>query len=319
MSLGEVLAHLQSEFPDLTISKIRFLESQGLIEPERTPTGYRKFNEPDVARLRWILRQQRDHFLPLKVIKSKLENAHQIDFDSTDPDPEPPGNPWDSETIPIAPGFVIGVRRSELDEERLAELLREVEPLLGEAHRLVQGNVLDDESARVLDTQLRVWWIEVESPRPNVWTLESAGTAIAKAVAAAPGVADRTVATLVDVGMDPSEAAGLVADLEGDLAGGGLGGSDPIVDQRSAEATSTAIGEHVARRSWPNQSLPDQIIEDLRVGVHDAIKRMPFVAGGATVTALGAGAYKAWQVLFDTPLGAAIRAVFGIIRAVFGV
>lgn len=72
LSIGEVLALLKEEFPDITISKIRFLESQGLLDPERTPSGYRKFYEADVERLRWILRQQREHFLPLKVIKGKL-------------------------------------------------------------------------------------------------------------------------------------------------------------------------------------------------------------------------------------------------------
>jgi len=72
LSIGEVLALLKEEFADITISKIRFLESQGLVEPERTASGYRKFYEPDVERLRWILRQQRENFLPLKVIKGRL-------------------------------------------------------------------------------------------------------------------------------------------------------------------------------------------------------------------------------------------------------
>jgi DNA-binding transcriptional MerR regulator len=72
LSIGEVLALLQGDFPDVTISKIRFLESQGLLDPERTPSGYRKFYETDVERLRWILHQQREHFLPLKVIKDRL-------------------------------------------------------------------------------------------------------------------------------------------------------------------------------------------------------------------------------------------------------
>ncbi len=72
LSIGEVLALLRPEFSDLTISKIRFLESQGLLDPERTPSGYRKFYEPDVERLRWILRQQREQYLPLKVIKGRL-------------------------------------------------------------------------------------------------------------------------------------------------------------------------------------------------------------------------------------------------------
>jgi DNA-binding transcriptional MerR regulator len=75
LSIGEVLSLLQGEFPDVTISKIRFLESQGLLDPERTPSGYRKFYEADIDRLRWILRQQKDHYLPLKVIKDRLDDA----------------------------------------------------------------------------------------------------------------------------------------------------------------------------------------------------------------------------------------------------
>jgi DNA-binding transcriptional MerR regulator len=71
-SIGEVLVSVKTEFPDITISKIRFLESEGLIEPERTPSGYRKFYEKDVERLRSILRMQRDEYLPLKVIKERL-------------------------------------------------------------------------------------------------------------------------------------------------------------------------------------------------------------------------------------------------------
>jgi len=72
-SIGEVLSLLKEEHEDLTISKIRFLESQGLIEPERTPSGYRRFYDTDIDRLRWILSQQRDNFMPLKVIKRHLE------------------------------------------------------------------------------------------------------------------------------------------------------------------------------------------------------------------------------------------------------
>jgi len=75
LSIGEVLSLLKEEFPDVTISKIRFLESQGLLDPDRTPSGYRKFYESDVERLRWILRQQREHFLPLKVIKGRLRSG----------------------------------------------------------------------------------------------------------------------------------------------------------------------------------------------------------------------------------------------------
>ena len=69
MSIGEVLLALKTEYPDITISKIRFLEGEGLIEPERTASGYRKFYEGDIERLRQILKLQRDEYLPLKVIK----------------------------------------------------------------------------------------------------------------------------------------------------------------------------------------------------------------------------------------------------------
>ena len=72
LSIGEVLVSLKTEYPDITISKIRFLEGEGLIEPERTASGYRKFYEHDVERLRHILKMQRDEYLPLKVIKERL-------------------------------------------------------------------------------------------------------------------------------------------------------------------------------------------------------------------------------------------------------
>ena len=79
LSIGDVLTLLRQEFQDITISKIRFLESQGLVNPERTPSGYRKFYEHDVERLRWVLRQQREHFLPLKVIKDRLDDGSAED------------------------------------------------------------------------------------------------------------------------------------------------------------------------------------------------------------------------------------------------
>ncbi|HLX49925.1 MAG TPA: MerR family transcriptional regulator [Streptosporangiaceae bacterium] len=72
--IGEVLAQLSGEFPDIRISKIRFLESEGLIEPARAPSGYRRFSRRDVERLRYILTAQRDHYLPLKVIKERLDS-----------------------------------------------------------------------------------------------------------------------------------------------------------------------------------------------------------------------------------------------------
>lgn len=72
-NIGQVLEQLRTDFSGVTISKIRFLEDQGLIKPERTPAGYRKFSEDDIERLRYILRMQRDHYLPHKVIAEHLD------------------------------------------------------------------------------------------------------------------------------------------------------------------------------------------------------------------------------------------------------
>jgi DNA-binding transcriptional MerR regulator len=73
MSIGEVLERLRPEFPEVSISKIRFLEDQGLVEPERAPSGYRRFSPADLERLRYVLSVQRDHYLPLRVIREHLE------------------------------------------------------------------------------------------------------------------------------------------------------------------------------------------------------------------------------------------------------
>jgi len=87
LSIGDVLTLLRQEFPDVTISKIRFLESQGLVNPERSPSGYRKFYDHDVERLRWVLRQQREHFLPLKVIRDRLASEEGVDLPAPEAEP----------------------------------------------------------------------------------------------------------------------------------------------------------------------------------------------------------------------------------------
>ncbi len=97
LSIGEVLDLLKDEFPDVTISKIRFLESRGLLDPERTPSGYRKFYDDDIRRLRWILTQQKEHFLPLKVIKGRLESGAV--------DEEPGAGPGGNDVQPTLPSL----------------------------------------------------------------------------------------------------------------------------------------------------------------------------------------------------------------------
>ena len=106
LSIGDVLTLLRQEFPDVTISKIRFLESQGLVNPERTPSGYRKFYDHDVERLRWVLRQQREHFLPLKVIKDRLDDEPGT------PDSPAPAAAGPAEPVPPATAEVAERRSS---------------------------------------------------------------------------------------------------------------------------------------------------------------------------------------------------------------
>lgn len=91
--IGGVLAELQQDFPDLSISKIRFLEAEGLLEPQRSGAGYRSYSAADVERLRFILTAQRDRFWPLKVIREALdamERGLTVDADAGSPTPQPP-------------------------------------------------------------------------------------------------------------------------------------------------------------------------------------------------------------------------------------
>lgn len=125
MSIGEVLVTIKTEFPDITISKIRFLEGEGLIAPERTPSGYRKFYDDDVDRLRQILKLQRDEYLPLKVIKERLarEDAGEVLAEQ----PERPEHPAADEEVALPP---TGLHMSAdelaaatgIERERIAEL-----------------------------------------------------------------------------------------------------------------------------------------------------------------------------------------------------
>ena len=118
LSIGEVLVSLKPEFPDITISKIRFLESEGLIAPERTSSGYRKFHDPDVDRLRMILKLQRDEYLPLKVIREKLDGSEQeavaLEDATALPRPETGGSGRDEELDEPAPA-------AQLTAEELAQ------------------------------------------------------------------------------------------------------------------------------------------------------------------------------------------------------
>lgn len=120
LSIGEVINLLRDDFPDVSVSKLRFLESQGLVRPARATSGYRQFDPEDLRRIRWILTQQRDHFLPLKVIKSKLTLWER----GEDPGPdgeEPVEDILDPEGEPLTRADLL--RRSGLDERRLGDLV----------------------------------------------------------------------------------------------------------------------------------------------------------------------------------------------------
>jgi DNA-binding transcriptional MerR regulator len=127
LSIGAVLAALRTEFPDVTISKIRFLESEGLVTPRRTAAGYRQFCTTDVVRLRFVLAAQRDKYLPLKVIKEQLEAMdHGLRSQSVTaltPRAGSPGSglPAPDDGLPGAADFAPGVPRRMTREELLAD------------------------------------------------------------------------------------------------------------------------------------------------------------------------------------------------------
>ena len=120
LSIGQVLARLQDDFVDLTPSKLRFLEEQGLVSPERTKSGYRKFSQADIERLRLILTLQRDHYLPLKVIAEVL---HEVDEGH---DPVIPGAAPRSASTILAP-------RNVLSSEELRRITGASTRFIGEA------------------------------------------------------------------------------------------------------------------------------------------------------------------------------------------
>jgi DNA-binding transcriptional MerR regulator len=133
MSIGEVLEQLRGEFPDITISKLRFLEAEGLVEPRRTPAGYRKYAWPDIARLRFVLAAQRDQYLPLRVIREQLAALHGGESAAAAPH-RPPLQPVDPEAVAAEPARLRLSRaellaRAGLAEAALADL---------EAHGLVR-------------------------------------------------------------------------------------------------------------------------------------------------------------------------------------
>jgi len=144
-SIGQVLATLKVEFPDISISKIRFLEAEGLIAPERAPSGYRRYAESDLERLRYVLAVQREHYLPLKVIREYLELIDRGQAPPAVPGLKPSQEPTEAEapkptTPPVKPPLRLSradlLEASGLTEAALDELERTqiVLPRRGSTH-----------------------------------------------------------------------------------------------------------------------------------------------------------------------------------------
>jgi DNA-binding transcriptional MerR regulator len=125
-SIGEVLVTVKTEFPDITISKIRFLESEGLIDPERTPSGYRKFYDKDLDRLRSILKMQRDEYLPLKVIKERLLQQEVAEGEDLAPAIEPSGVEPEEDLAEAPTGLQMSIEEMSaatgIDRDKIREL-----------------------------------------------------------------------------------------------------------------------------------------------------------------------------------------------------
>jgi len=122
LSIGDVLAALRPEFPDVTISKIRYLESEGLVEPSRTPSGYRKFAPADVERLRYILTRQRDSYYPLKRIRAELADLDRgLQPGEEGGTPRPPRVVVADDGYPVAESFRPEGRELRLSREELCE------------------------------------------------------------------------------------------------------------------------------------------------------------------------------------------------------
>ena len=165
LSIGEVLEAVRDDFPDVSISKIRFLESEGLISPERTASGYRKFYGVDVERLRYILALQRDQFLPLRVIKERLAQAdgNGGGFPAVEARPPAPEAPA-ANGAPANPADLTGVALSRTELQDAAGLSQE--ELAGlEEFGILEARDTYDENDLMVATAARRFFAHGVEPR----------------------------------------------------------------------------------------------------------------------------------------------------------
>jgi DNA-binding transcriptional MerR regulator len=154
MPIGSVLDALIDDFPDISISKIRFLESRGLITPERAPSGYRRFSGVDVERLRWILTMQRDYFLPLRVIRERLEDGVDASGAAATADHVP--SIAAPELSPRTPSSRFRAPGPESDNVDAADVARMAGLTASQLAELVHFGIVEPEGDRYSRDELRI-------------------------------------------------------------------------------------------------------------------------------------------------------------------
>ncbi|MGO9219576.1 MAG: MerR family transcriptional regulator [Streptosporangiaceae bacterium] len=248
--IGEVLAQLRGEFPDVSVSKIRFLESEGLIQPARSPSKYRRFIPADVDRLRYILTAQRDEYLPLRVIKERLAAAE--DDAGEDPDGPPRRRPLSRRELLDAAG---------IDDGYLAEL--EDFGLVRASGRQYEPEALD--AARII-VALGRYGVQARHLRAVRAAVERETSLIEQVVA--PTRRQRSPGSRERAGETAQEIAALSLQLHASLMGSAL-----------ADAGLQTEGlAQAARGGWSGESAPPAQTE-VRLG--GAVYDEPGFAGPA--------------------------------------
>lgn len=143
-TIGEVLQQLKDEFDDITISKIRYLEQEGLVSPQRTPSGYRKFTPADIERLRYVLRAQRDRYLPLKVIREELARIDAGLPPSGGPAPPPPPPPPPADRVTVPPDPIVGEDGEQDVRLELRDLCARTGLEEADVRGLIEHGLVDD-------------------------------------------------------------------------------------------------------------------------------------------------------------------------------
>lgn len=235
MSIGAVLDLLRPDFPDVTISKIRFLETEGLVTPQRATSGYRRFSAYDCARLRFVLTAQRDHYLPLKVIKARLDAE-------ADGELPPPGSVYGGpRLVPMAgvPGGTLG----DLGDLAAVSPTRVTPEVAPTRTRLSREDLLERSGAddKLLTALLRA----------GVITTGPGGLFDDQAVIIA-----QCARALAEYGVEPrhlrafrsaaDRQSDLIAQIAGPVVKGGKAGARDRADDLAREVAALAITLHTA-------------------------------------------------------------------------